>query len=94
MKAIWNGKVIAESDATRVVEGNHYFPPDAIHRQYFEASEKTTYCGWKGLRTRDRIDWLLISGPVRVRRAVKMDKAIKGRWPSDHYALFTDLELF
>ena len=34
-KALWNGVVIAESDTTEIIEGNHYFPPDSIHRQYF-----------------------------------------------------------
>ena len=35
MKAIWNGAVLAESDDTVVVEGNHYFPPEAVHDEYF-----------------------------------------------------------
>ena len=49
MKATWNGVVIAESDDTVIVEGNHYFPPDAIKPEFFRASAKTTVCGWKGL---------------------------------------------
>ena len=48
MKATWNGAVIAESDATVVVEGNHYFPPDALDRQYLRDSDHTTVCPWKG----------------------------------------------
>lgn len=48
MKAIWNGKVIAESIETVVVEGNHYFPADSINKEYFETSETHTVCGWKG----------------------------------------------
>jgi uncharacterized protein (DUF427 family) len=48
MKAIWNGKVLAESDDTVVVEGNHYFPPDAIHREYFQPSDHHSHCPWKG----------------------------------------------
>ena len=47
-KALWNGVVIAESDTTEIIEGNHYFPPDSIHRQYFRESEHHTACGWKG----------------------------------------------
>jgi uncharacterized protein (DUF427 family) len=47
-RAIWNGAVLAESPKTEVVEGNHYFPPDSIHRQYFRASSTHTVCGWKG----------------------------------------------
>lgn len=48
MKATWNGAVIAESDQTVVVEGNHYFPPDAINREYFKASDTHSTCPWKG----------------------------------------------
>ena len=48
MKAIWNGQVIAESDDTVVIEGNHYFPRDAIKAEFFTASDKHTVCGWKG----------------------------------------------
>ena len=49
MKAIYNGKVIAESDKTVVIEGNHYFPVNAIKSEYFKASELKTTCPWKGL---------------------------------------------
>ena len=49
MKAIWNGVVLAESDRTIVVEGNHYFPPDSIVREYFQDSDKHTVCPWKGM---------------------------------------------
>lgn len=48
MKAIWNGTVLAESDKTIVVEGNHYFPADAINKEFFKPSETHTVCGWKG----------------------------------------------
>ncbi|UZO81050.1 DUF427 domain-containing protein [Aquimarina sp. ERC-38] len=48
MKAIWNNKVIAESDNTKIIENNHYFPPEAINKQYFTASETHTHCHWKG----------------------------------------------
>lgn len=47
-RAIWNGAVIAESDKTIVVEGNHYFPPDALKREYLKPSTHTSVCGWKG----------------------------------------------
>lgn len=47
-KAIWNGAVLAESDRTVVVEGNHYFPPNTIHKEYFRTSLTRTVCGWKG----------------------------------------------
>ena len=48
MKAIWNGQVVAESDATVMVEGNHYFPPAAIRKEFFAPSDTHTHCGWKG----------------------------------------------
>ncbi len=47
-KAIWNGATLAESEQCIVVEGNQYFPPDAINRQYFKASSNHTTCPWKG----------------------------------------------
>ncbi|PRP92959.1 hypothetical protein ENSA5_46270 [Enhygromyxa salina] len=48
MQAIWNGTIIAQSDDTVVVEGNHYFPRDAIVAAHFIASDKQTVCPWKG----------------------------------------------
>lgn len=48
MKAIWQGTVIAESDDTVVVEGNHYFPPASLQRAYVRSSDTTTVCPWKG----------------------------------------------
>jgi uncharacterized protein (DUF427 family) len=48
MKAIWNGVVLAESDRTVVVEGNHYFPLDSIRIEHFLPSAKHTVCPWKG----------------------------------------------
>ncbi|TNE53399.1 MAG: DUF427 domain-containing protein [Bacteroidetes bacterium] len=47
-KAEWNGVVLAESDQTIVIEGNHYFPPTAIKQEYFKESETHTTCAWKG----------------------------------------------
>lgn len=47
-KAIWNGAVIAESEDTVVVEGNHYFPPDSVNRDYLQDSQTQTTCPWKG----------------------------------------------
>ena len=48
MKAVWNGTVVAESDDTVVVEGNHYFPADAVRPEVLRASSHTTTCAWKG----------------------------------------------
>lgn len=49
MRAIWNGAVLAESDDTIVVEGNHYFPPESLRRDHFRDSATHTTCGWKGV---------------------------------------------
>lgn len=48
MRAIWNGSVVADSDDTVVVEGNHYFPIDSINESLFEPSSSHTVCHWKG----------------------------------------------
>ncbi len=48
MRALWNGMVLAESDDTVVVEGNHYFPAASVRAELFEASEHRSVCAWKG----------------------------------------------
>ena len=48
VKAEWNGATVAESDETIVVEGNHYFPADAVNKSYLKPSVTTTTCPWKG----------------------------------------------
>lgn len=48
MRAVWNGAVIADSDDTVVVEGNHYFPAATVKRDYLRASDTHTICPWKG----------------------------------------------
>ena len=47
-KAIWNNTVLAESDRCEMVEGNHYFPPEAVKREYLKPSATHTECPWKG----------------------------------------------
>jgi uncharacterized protein (DUF427 family) len=49
MKAMWNGTVIAESNETVVVEGNHYFPPESVKKEHLAPSATHTTCGWKGV---------------------------------------------
>ncbi|HZA41508.1 MAG TPA: DUF427 domain-containing protein [Actinomycetota bacterium] len=48
-RAIWNGAVLAESDDTVVVEGNHYFPVESINEEYFTESKAHSLCPWKGI---------------------------------------------
>jgi len=47
-KAIWNGEVLAESDETVIVEGNHYFPPASVNTEFFTGSDTNSRCFWKG----------------------------------------------
>ena len=47
-RALWKGQVIAESDKFELVEGNVYFPPEAVRREFFKDSATHTVCGWKG----------------------------------------------
>jgi uncharacterized protein (DUF427 family) len=49
MKAVWNGKIIAESNETVIVEGNHYFPQDALNKEFILESSTHTTCPWKGI---------------------------------------------
>lgn len=48
LQALWNGAILAQSDHTIVVEGNHYFPPDSLNHAYFQPSPTHTVCPWKG----------------------------------------------
>ena len=61
MKAIWNGEVIAESDDTVVVEGNHYFPEASVKREYLVTSNHRTTDPWKG---QARYHSLLVNGDL------------------------------
>ncbi len=49
IRAIWNDQIIAESEQTVKVEGNHYFPPDSVKQEYLHPSQRTTTCPWKGV---------------------------------------------
>jgi uncharacterized protein (DUF427 family) len=55
-KAIWNGKTIAESDTFELVEGNVYFPPEALKSEYFKDSAHTSFCSWKGVANYYNLD--------------------------------------
>jgi uncharacterized protein (DUF427 family) len=48
-RAVWNGAVLAESDRCEVVEGNQYFPADSLDMQYFQPSNTSSTCSWKGV---------------------------------------------
>ncbi|WP_152313386.1 DUF427 domain-containing protein, partial [Mycobacterium tuberculosis] len=48
IRAVWNGTVLAEAPRTVRVEGNHYFPPESLHREHLIESPTTSICPWKG----------------------------------------------
>ena len=74
MQAVFNGTVIAESDDTVVVEGNHYFPAESLRSEYVEPSSTHTTCGWKGVASYHH---------VKVDGAVAKDAAWHYPTPSD-----------
>jgi uncharacterized protein (DUF427 family) len=47
-KATWNGRILAESDDTIRIEGNHYFPPESVNKEFLVSSDTHTVCPWKG----------------------------------------------
>lgn len=48
MKAYWKNQLLAASDETKIIEGNHYFPKQSINERFFKSSDTTTFCPWKG----------------------------------------------
>lgn len=82
MKAIWNGKIIAESNETTVIEGNHYFPEDSIVKEFFKDSTTQSVCHWKGTASYYSLD---VEGKLNTDaawyypEASEMAKSIKGK---------------
>ena len=56
MKAIWNGEVIAESNETVIIEGNHYFPHESINKAFYKESKTQSNCPWKGMASYYTLD--------------------------------------
>ena len=81
-RAVWNGVVLAETDRTVRLEGNHYFPPESLNRAYFQDSATKTVCPWKGLA---RYYTIAADGEVNpdaawyYRRPSPLARRIKGR---------------
>lgn len=48
MEAKWNGKTIAKSESTIMIEGNHYYPPESVNQEYLQKSDHNSVCPWKG----------------------------------------------
>jgi len=49
MRAIWNGEIVADSNETEIVEGNHYFPPESVNHEFLRETPTRTTCPWKGI---------------------------------------------
>ena len=88
MKAIFNGVVIAESDKCKVVEGNQYFPPDSIKKEYFKPSSMHTICPWKGKASYYTVD---VKGKVAEDAAwYYPNPSFLAKKIKDHVAFYTD----
>ena len=81
MKALWKNAVLAESDKTVVVEGNHYFPPDSINRAYFKANNTHTTCPWKGIASYYDI---VVSGTTNAGATPALNTKSKAAQPPEH----------
>ena len=85
-KAIWNGKIVAESDTYEVVEGNVYFPPAALKCDYFRDSDHTSICPWKGTASYYTLD---VDGKTNPEAAwVYRDPKIAAANIKDHVAFW------
>ena len=82
MKAIWNGTVIAESDDTVVVEGNHYFPPQSVDWDHLDRSWMRSLCPWKGIA---RYYDVVVDGHVNAQAAWYYPHP--SRWPAGSKAM-------
>lgn len=85
MKAIWKNTVLAQSDNTVVVEGNHYFPPESIHSEFFKQSATHTTCPWKGLASYYSIE---VNGDTNKDAAWFYPKAKDAAKPIEGYVAF------
>ncbi len=76
LKAIWNGVILAQSDRCETVEGNYYFPPDTVNREYFKESKTHSNCFWKGEASYYNIE---VVGIIPTPK--KKPKTFKTMWP-------------
>ncbi len=85
MKAIWKDTVIAESSNTRIVENNHYFPPEDIKKEFFKTSDSHTRCPWKGKASYYNI---IIDGEINKDAAWYYPQASHAAKPIENYVAF------
>ncbi len=90
-KAVWNDVVLAESDKTVIVEGNHYFPPNAVKREYFTPTDTHTTCPWKG----EASYFSIVVGGQENRDAARFDPAPKAaaKEIKDHVAFWKGVKV-
>lgn len=90
-KAFWNGKLLAESDRVYIVEGNVYFPPDSIKKEFFVESKTHTVCPWKGEASYYHIE---VDGKVNVDAAWYYPKPKeKAQYFKDYVAFWRGVEV-
>jgi uncharacterized protein (DUF427 family) len=85
MKAIWNDTVIAESDETKIVENNHYFPKDSVKEDYLKPSKTTTRCPWKGMASYYNLE---VNGETNKDAAWYYPEASHAAKPIENYVAF------
>lgn len=85
MKAIWNGEILAQSNETKIVENNHYFPKDSVKMKYFRPSSTHTTCPWKGEASYYSIE---VDGEVNEDAAWYYPEASKAAKPIENYVAF------
>lgn len=91
VRASWNGAVIAESSATVMVEGNHYFPPESVDQTLLRGSERTSVCPWKGTATYDDV---VVDGKVNSAAAwTYLDPKEKAAHIRGHLAFWGGVEV-
>lgn len=81
MKAIWNNKILAESDAAVIVENNHYFTPESLNDEYFAASDTHTSCPWKGVASYFNLELMekrTVMPPGIIQKQVNWPKGSRG----------------
>jgi len=85
MKAIWNGKIIAESSDTKIVENNYYFPAEDIKEDYFKPSDSHTRCPWKGKASYFHVE---VNGQLNKDAAWYYPEASHAAKPIENYVAF------
>lgn len=90
MKAIWNGEVLAESNNTIMIEGNHYFPVDSVNKLYLEESNTHTTCPWKGVASYYNVT---VDGKINKDAAWYYPEPSDAAKPINHIAFWKGVEV-